>query len=1331
MPISASQLADWQAHVYRGARSNLFCAEVVYLCEREAEPFISSSFPPSRAISSYQASRAVAHCVPVSQGFPRSARAFTLDSQEVRTSEFARAACMVHMLIGTTDCDARTRFAFCLTQRMVLMLIETMATDCGVGTVTTDCVAETDLHLGGGGMKAWRVNTAPPEAPADLDLHKTTSLSAEGIPVFVRPKTFQVLPIALPMSETDLAGRKYPSEGVIMSHFLDQVSNAAYYSKKDRTQPPVASLLPKPPNDRRRLHICVSVVDITTIDPMNETFSCKVRVYAVWEEPDLAAIGLGHLAKKASDSEEYISLTAPEIRVFEEKWGGKLDFLVSVFNAISCESDDFSLRLYSGMPGRTALMWNKGFKIECRERFELQHFPYDHQELSIDLRLNDSNTWDKFDMLVSSVQFHREALTLTEWTLHEPVVERGTPANKSSTVRLQVKRLAFFYVVNIVGIMSGLNILGLLAYTMPIGDIGDRINVLLTLILTSVAFKFVLASSLPKVPYNTLIDYFMLLCMFNLGVTAMLSVIPLHFPKLFPDSKMDGDVINYVSAGISSGTLDAWCVPLRGSPDISEEHLFHAMGGEEFSGDIAGEDLLLPGGEEVFAGDIAEEDLVLPGGEDFFVGDLFEDLLHAEGEEEFTEDIAEEDLELPGGEEVFAGDIAEEDLVLPGGEEVCVGDIVEDLLHTGGEEELSGDITEEDLELPGGEEVFAGDTAEEDLVLPGGEEVCVGDIVEDLLHTGGEEEFTEDIAEEDLELPGGEKVFAGDTAEEDLVLPGGEEFYVGDIIEDLLHSGGSEVELEAVHEAVREGDRSKEETSRGRQTPATARPHGWRKVSVQDSEVPPEPTRSRSGRKSLEAEGEKKSRSRSSGHTKVEAVVSKHSRGSIADQEIPLPVVPHVAMDTSPRTSPVAPLGERALDFDADIADIEKPPTPMPTAVQPAAPKSTRRRHTPQDAEAITLVDPPHDSAKPAKTGAAGAAKSVKTPERAHPHILETASKNAKRTAPTRSVGTARSAKALEKSNSSVDKASPKPEAGSKEARIAKGRKERMASVKETSDSLELTMPVATVHKTAPASPAAMDALCVYIYGSLESPPSSPSAPSPSPAPFSSPPAPEPSSSVPPQPSPSPAPLSSPPAPEPSSSVSPPQSPSPAPLSSPPAHEPSSSVFPQPSPSTAPFSSPPGPEPSSSFPPQPSPRPAPLPSPPAPEPPSSVAPQPWETPGPSVSPLPSQAPATQAPLPPKSPATPSCSSTPAPPDTPTRVHHILEDDSGPSFEEMWSPNPETSALLNRGLRGTPTDPMDSYTLDQGKFPVDESSWEEVIWQIGELEQSAAFDENLP
>lgn len=45
-------------------------------------------------------------------------------------------------------------------------------------------------------------------------------------------------------------------------------------------------------------------------------------------------------------------------------------------------------------------------------------------------------------MLATSVQFHAQALQLTEWAVLQPAVERGAPVTKAAYVRLRVRRQA-------------------------------------------------------------------------------------------------------------------------------------------------------------------------------------------------------------------------------------------------------------------------------------------------------------------------------------------------------------------------------------------------------------------------------------------------------------------------------------------------------------------------------------------------------------------------------------------------------------------------------------------------------------------------------------------------------------------------------------------------------------------------------------------------------------------------------------------------------------------------------------------------------------------------
>jgi H+/Cl- antiporter ClcA len=85
---------------------------------------------------------------------------------------------------------------------------------------------------------------------------------------------------------------------------------------------------------------------------------------------------------------------------------------------------------------------------------------------------------------------------------------------------------------------------------------GDRLGVSLTLLLTGVAYKFVVASSLPQLSYQTLLDNYVWCCFaFLVLVTTENTIYPLifnHYRKYQPDVNMD-DVESYIALALGMG----------------------------------------------------------------------------------------------------------------------------------------------------------------------------------------------------------------------------------------------------------------------------------------------------------------------------------------------------------------------------------------------------------------------------------------------------------------------------------------------------------------------------------------------------------------------------------------------------------------------------------------------------------------------------------------------------------------------------------------------------------------------------------------------------------
>lgn len=49
-------------------------------------------------------------------------------------------------------------------------------------------------------------------------------------------------------------------------------------------------------------------------------------------------------------------------------------------------------------------MWNDAYSLELKQHFDLRHFPFDRHGLQIEIRQDNSLTWDKYDLTVCAVQ---------------------------------------------------------------------------------------------------------------------------------------------------------------------------------------------------------------------------------------------------------------------------------------------------------------------------------------------------------------------------------------------------------------------------------------------------------------------------------------------------------------------------------------------------------------------------------------------------------------------------------------------------------------------------------------------------------------------------------------------------------------------------------------------------------------------------------------------------------------------------------------------------------------------------------------------------------------
>jgi hypothetical protein len=199
--------------------------------------------------------------------------------------------------------------------------------------------------------------------------------------------------------------------------------------------------------------------------------------------------------------------------------------------------------------------WDYSFKYRYNsvlgEEFELGNFPFDLQDLSILATLNLPSS--RAELIPNEEYpsiFHRDSFrlssiyTVTHGEQVHTTASLSLPSESSAghtyprvQFVMNLTRKQGYYAWNIALPMAVLTALTALSIGVQESDgsrlsTGDRLQITLTLLLTSVAFKFVVAESLPRVSYQTTIDKYILLCNGFICVAAIENVM---YPALTYD----------------------------------------------------------------------------------------------------------------------------------------------------------------------------------------------------------------------------------------------------------------------------------------------------------------------------------------------------------------------------------------------------------------------------------------------------------------------------------------------------------------------------------------------------------------------------------------------------------------------------------------------------------------------------------------------------------------------------------------------------------------------------------------------------------------------------
>lgn len=272
----------------------------------------------------------------------------------------------------------------------------------------------------------------------------------------------------------------------------------------------------------------ISVVSVGDIDTVKQQFVCEFYLSLRWEEPNLI-----DMVGKEEDID------------WREQWEPGIYF-VDIINIEKYERNEtlFPPKLEGGNP---EVMFYYLIRGTFKEVLDIAHFPFDYQLLSLTL----TTSW-KWEFVSLQKDYERDDNIRTwnftgknEWHLQPHVLTESLftekePAASNNVfpiyrIKMHAKRKYGYYLYNVALIMDLITALSFTAYTVDAGTPAERIQISLTLLLTSIALKYVVNAFVPQVPYPTLLDKFIICCMlfqFFMAVqNAISSILKVSYPK--------------------------------------------------------------------------------------------------------------------------------------------------------------------------------------------------------------------------------------------------------------------------------------------------------------------------------------------------------------------------------------------------------------------------------------------------------------------------------------------------------------------------------------------------------------------------------------------------------------------------------------------------------------------------------------------------------------------------------------------------------------------------------------------------------------------------------
>ncbi|MEM1083100.1 MAG: hypothetical protein AAGI48_03190 [Verrucomicrobiota bacterium] len=238
--------------------------------------------------------------------------------------------------------------------------------------------------------------------------------------------------------------------------------------------------------------VSIYIIDLIRINGSEQTFDVDFAVRVSWSDPRLAAPGKGKRQMPLDDvwhpKAAVINLretTATQPKVVEVDEEGNVIYRQRIHGTYACPLD-------------------------------LRQFPRDEQELFLQV-VASRYTPEEVKIIIDEERSgSRGNFTITDWEVGgtsvtaEPftIPDIGKPF-PAMRISLEAKRLTTYYVGTIYATVAIIGSMAWLVFWLPVGTIPPRVSMSVTSMLALIAYRFVAAQDLPRLPYLTRMDFFL------------------------------------------------------------------------------------------------------------------------------------------------------------------------------------------------------------------------------------------------------------------------------------------------------------------------------------------------------------------------------------------------------------------------------------------------------------------------------------------------------------------------------------------------------------------------------------------------------------------------------------------------------------------------------------------------------------------------------------------------------------------------------------------------------------------------------------------------------